>query len=187
MHGKKYIFLDRDGTIIVDKHYLSDPKGVELLPGAAPGLKAMQDVGYGLIIVTNQSGIGRGYFGLEDMHRVNARMAELLLEHGVRLDGLYYCPHGPDEACECRKPAPGMAQQAVSDLRFDPTQSVVIGDKLADLGLGRAIGAKTILVRTGKGAKCEEEAGDKADYVADDLEEAATWVMEKPGQVDPFE
>jgi len=169
----KYILLDRDGTIIFDKHYLHDPDGVELLPGAAEGLKHMQDMGYKLVVLTNQSGVGRGYYDEASVHACNARMEELLAPFGVLVDGVYYCPHAPEEACDCRKPATGLMEQAAKAHGFDPREAVMIGDKEADMGVGRNSGALTILVRTGKGADHEERCRDLADHVVDDLQGAA--------------
>ncbi|EMG36085.1 D-alpha,beta-D-heptose 1,7-bisphosphate phosphatase [Desulfocurvibacter africanus PCS] len=172
---KRYVVLDRDGTIIVDKHYLADPDGVELLPGAVEGLARLAGAGLGLIVVTNQSGIGRGYFGEADMHRVNARLSEILAEHGVRIERYYFCPHGPDADCTCRKPCTGLLDQAAQELGLDPKLAFVIGDKVSDIELGRRTGAVSILVRTGKGAACEAKAG--ADYTVDDLAAAAEVIL----------
>ncbi len=176
---KKFILLDRDGTIIVDKHYLSDPEGVELLPGAVEGLKKMQSLGYGLIVLTNQSGIGRGYYSEEDMHAVNRRMEDLLAEHGVKIDKICFCPHAPDQPCTCRKPATGMIEDAAQALPFTPEDSIMIGDKACDVDCGRKAGALSILVRTGKGAKEEAGCADRADYVADDLLDAANFISSR--------
>ena len=170
---RRYVLLDRDGTVIRDKHYLSDPEGVELLPGAAQGLKRMRDMGLGLVIVSNQSGVGRGYFDHAAVKACNERLAELLAAHGVALDGFYYCPHTPEEACDCRKPATGMVDRAARELGFDPARCFMIGDKRADMGVGRAVGAATILVRTGKGAEQEPLCRELTDHVEDDLAGAA--------------
>ncbi|WP_415712762.1 D-glycero-beta-D-manno-heptose 1,7-bisphosphate 7-phosphatase [Maridesulfovibrio sp.] len=178
----KFILLDRDGTIIVDKHYLSDPDGVELFPNSARGLKAMQDAGYALLVTTNQSGIGRGYYSEDDMHAVNARMAELLAEHGIEFKAVYFCPHSPDQKCNCRKPAPGMFDQAIAEFGINPEECYVIGDKLCDVELGMARKAKTILVRTGKGLKEEPRCVGKADYIADDLLDAANFIKESTNE-----
>ncbi|ACS79041.1 D-glycero-beta-D-manno-heptose 1,7-bisphosphate 7-phosphatase [Maridesulfovibrio salexigens] len=172
----KYILLDRDGTIIVDKHYLNDPEGVELFTNTAEGLKAMQNAGYKLLVTTNQSGIGRGYYSEKDMHAVNARMAELLAEHGIEFKAVYFCPHAPDQDCDCRKPAPGMFDQAIAEFGINPEECYVIGDKLCDVELGKARKAKSILVRTGKGLKEEPKCVGKADYIADDLLDAAEFI-----------
>lgn len=173
--AKRYVVLDRDGTIIVDKHYLADPEGVELLPGAAEALARLARAGLGLVVATNQSGIGRGYFGEQDMHRVNERLDELLAEHGVRIERYYFCPHGPNEGCECRKPCTGMLDAARAELGLDPARAFVVGDKVSDVELGRRAGAVSILVRTGKGAECEYKA--RADYVVDDLSGAAEVIL----------
>ncbi len=171
--GKRYVLLDRDGTVIVDKHYLHDPAGVELLPGAVEGLKRLQDMGFGLVLLTNQSGVGRGYFTDKDVRACNERMMELLEAEGVSFDAVYHCPHTPDDNCRCRKPEPGMMIQAAGELGFDPFEAFMIGDKSADVLLGKNTGAVAILVRTGKGSQEEAVCGEVADFVVDDLREAA--------------
>lgn len=175
------VLLDRDGTIIVEKEYLSDPAGVELLPGAAAGLRALRALGCLLAVVTNQSGVGRGYYTLDTMHAVNRRMAELLAREGIVLDGIYFCPHAPGSGCACRKPLPGMGLQAARELGFEPRDAVIIGDKLVDLGLAGAMGARGILVRTGYG-RDEERRVTKQEYisVADDLPDAARMLQSRP-------
>lgn len=173
MSGRRFVLLDRDGTVIEDKHYLHDPEGVELLPGALKGLRRMQDLGFGLALLTNQSGVGRGYFTEDDVHAVNNRLLAMLLEQGVRIDAVYHCPHAPEENCRCRKPEPGMMLQAAGELGFDPFDCFMIGDKLADVQLGRNTGAVPILVRTGKGAQEEDACRGIADFVVDDLAQAA--------------
>jgi histidinol-phosphate phosphatase family protein len=145
------VFLDRDGTIIVERHYLSDPALVELEAGAAQGLKLLQDLGHPLVVVSNQSGIGRGKFTLDDAHAVNARVAELLAEHGVTIAGWYMCPHAPGTDCTCRKPLTGMAEQARADLSLSWEGCHVIGDKRIDVELGQALGGTGLLVTTGHG------------------------------------
>nr|WP_321514586.1 D-glycero-beta-D-manno-heptose 1,7-bisphosphate 7-phosphatase [uncultured Pseudodesulfovibrio sp.] len=174
---KQCVLLDRDGTIIIDKHYLHDPDGVELLPGAASGLRRMQDMGYSLVVLTNQSGVGRGYYSETSVRACNDRMAELLARHGVVLDGVFFCPHAPEAECTCRKPKTGLMEQAIESLGFDPAESFMIGDKQADMGVGKASGATTILVRTGKGAEHEERCRDLADHVVDDLQDAADVIL----------
>lgn len=171
--SNRFILLDRDGTIIVDKHYLHDPEEVELLPGALSGLKKMQAMGFGLAILTNQSGVGRGMYTHEDVHACNRRLVEMLADEGVTVAAVYYCPHAPEEGCECRKPATRLMEQAARDLGFNPSEAFMIGDKKADMGVGRNTGATTILVRTGKGTGEEPLCGDLADAVADDLDGAA--------------
>ena len=165
----KYILLDRDGTIIHDKHYLSDPDGVELLPGAAEGLRALAEMGFKFAVLTNQSGVGRGYFNEASVHACNARLSELLAKHGVRIEAYFHCPHTPDDDCGCRKPKTGLMDQAAESLGFDPAKSYMVGDKVADIGLGVASGAVAVLVRTGKGQAQEERCRDLPHHVADDL------------------
>lgn len=171
---RRYILLDRDGTINVDAHYLSDPDGVALLPGAAEGLRRMMAIGFGLVVLTNQSGIGRGYFDAARLAQVHARLIEVLRGQGVELAGIYVCPHGPRDDCACRKPLTGLVEQAVAELGLDPAMGFMIGDKAADVDLGCAVGARTILVRTGYGAEVERLAKARPDWVVDDLIGAAS-------------
>lgn len=178
MKARRFAMLDRDGTVIAERHYLSDPAQVALLPGAAEGLRALGGMGLGLAIVTNQSGIGRGYFDLARLKAVHARMNELLAAEGVVLDGIYYCPHTPQDACDCRKPAVGLALRAAADHGFDPAAAFVIGDKRCDIDLGRNLGAKSILVRTGYGAREAQQADLQADHICHDLAEAAQVITE---------
>lgn len=142
---KRYVLLDRDGTIIVDKHYLDDPDQIEFLPQAIEGLKRMQEAGFGLVIVTNQSGIGRGYFTPQRLNEIHHRLTQKLQQHDINLDGIYTCPHTPD-CTVCRKPATGLAEQAAKDLGFTLEEAVVIGDKPSDVELGRRLGALSILI-----------------------------------------
>jgi len=170
------ILIDRDGTLIEERNYLADPEGVALIPGAAAAIAAANRVGVPVVLVTNQSGIGRGYFGEAELAAVNRRTEELLAAEGAHLDGLYHCPHAPDAGCNCRKPEPGMALQAAADLHLDLARSCVIGDKEVDLVLARGVGASPLLVRTGYGRETEAAGGD-ADRVFDDLGGAIRWVV----------
>jgi D-glycero-D-manno-heptose 1,7-bisphosphate phosphatase len=140
------VFLDRDGTIVVDKHYLADPAGLELLPNALEGLRELRRLGARLVVVTNQSGVGRGYFPADAVDRIHARLRELLAEGGIALDGIYVCPHAPDEGCACRKPGSALFEQAADELGVELSESFVLGDKEADVEAGRRIGATPILI-----------------------------------------
>ena len=122
MRRASVVFLDRDGTIIRDTHFISDPDHVELIPGAAAAIARLNSAGIPVVIATNQSGIGRGYYGAEEYERVHARVTERLAEEGARVDAAYYCPHAPDlvPPCDCRKPRPGMFERALRDLGADP-------------------------------------------------------------------
>jgi D-glycero-D-manno-heptose 1,7-bisphosphate phosphatase len=133
-------FLDRDGTIIYDRGYLSDPEGVELLPGAVEFLQRLRDAGLLLVIISNQSAVGRGMCTTDDVDAVNARLAEVLAPEGIRFDGVYYCPHAPDDGCACRKPLPGLLEQAARDLDIDVARSAMVGDSPRDAEAGRRAG-----------------------------------------------
>lgn len=165
--GRRFVILDRDGTLIVEREYLADPKDVALLPGAGAAVRSLQQMGLGVVLITNQSGVGRGFFTLDQLALVQRRVIQLLAEEGVRLDGVYICPHAPDAACACRKPEPGLLRQAAAELGFHPEDSIVIGDKPDDIEMGRRAGATTVLVRTGYGARFESSVA--ADFVVDDL------------------
>ncbi len=177
MSSRRYVLLDRDGTINVEKHYLSDPNLLELYPGAGTAMRALRDHGFGLAIVTNQSGIARGKITLAQLDQIHTKLVAMLAEDGVTIDGIYFCPHGPDENCACRKPLPGMIEQAARELDFDPAKAFMIGDKGIDIELGRGVGATTVLVRTGYGAETEREHRADPDFIADDLPAAARWII----------
>lgn len=136
--------MDRDGTLIRDVVYPADPEAVELLPGAVAGLHTLRDMGFALVVVSNQSGVGRGLIRNDQAAAVHERVVELLQREGLRLDGWYYCPHAPEEGCDCRKPSPGLITRASADLGIDPTRSYVIGDKESDMELARRVGSRGI-------------------------------------------
>ncbi len=148
MSPRKAVFLDRDGTLIVEKNYLSNPEGVELMPTVIPALHKLQAAGYLLIIITNQSGIGRGYFTEADFYNVQQKLFDLLKQDGIRIDATYFCPHMPDDDCNCRKPKPGMLVQAISEHTIDPKHSYMIGDKPIDAEAGNNAGVTGILLET---------------------------------------
>jgi histidinol-phosphate phosphatase family protein len=166
---KRAVFLDRDGTLIVDKNYLSDPTGVVLFDRTIESLIRMMQLSLSLVVVSNQSGVGRGYFSMKDVDAVNSRIDSLLRQDGIEIAGWYVCPHAPDEKCSCRKPKPGMIEAASQDLGLDPSRSYVIGDKRADIDLALAVGACGILVTTGYGANDTEYARSIGAPVCADL------------------
>jgi D-glycero-D-manno-heptose 1,7-bisphosphate phosphatase len=145
--AERIVVLDRDGTIVVDRGYLSDPAGLEFESGATEGLRLLSLAGYRLVVATNQSGVGRGLFTLEQLDAMNARLMAMVESAGARLDAIYSCPHAPHDQCDCRKPAQGLLQRAASELGFDPASAIVIGDKDSDIEFGRRAGAKTVLIR----------------------------------------
>ncbi|CAN5643871.1 D-glycero-beta-D-manno-heptose 1,7-bisphosphate 7-phosphatase [soil metagenome] len=167
-------FLDRDGTIIVEAGYPSDPEQVALLPGAAGAIADLAGAGYAIIIVTNQSGIARGMYGDVEFRTVQARVEQLLAADGAHVDGVYHCPHHPDHTgpCECRKPGLGMYRQAAAEHGLDLASSVYIGDRLNDVLAALTTGGRAILVSTGYGAAQAAHA-PAGVTVVDDLAAAA--------------
>lgn len=174
------IFLDRDGTLIEERHYLCDPDKVELSEKAIEGLALMQEAGLQPIVVTNQSGIGRGYYTVEAMHSVHKRIISELEKSGLAAPRFYFCPHVPEEDCVCRKPKTGMYDQFLSDFVVrNATPLYMIGDKECDILFGRGIRATTILVKTGYGKEYDLEKMAAPDHIVNDLEEAALLIMPK--------
>ena len=184
------VFLDRDGTLNREVDYLSNPDQVELIAGVGAGLRALAAAGYALVVVTNQSGVARGYFDEETLAAIHRRLEELLDAEGIRLDGLEWCPHHPDHdgPCTCRKPAPGMLERAAAALDLNLAGSWIVGDAARDLEAGAAVGARGVLVRTGKG-QAElvrlQGAGSEPAHVAADLEQAARLILAAPPSASP--
>ena len=173
--SRRFALVDRDGTIIEERHHLADPAEVALIPGAAEALVTLrEDLGMGVVVVTNQAEVGRGNLTLDRLAAIHERMTVLLAEHGASVDAIEICPHRPEDGCDCRKPGSAMARRAAERFGFDLGSSVVIGDHASDMGLGRAVGATTVLVRTGHGREQEASAAPLADHVAADLAEAVT-------------
>lgn len=175
---RRFVVLDRDGTIIDECSYLAQPEQVKLIARAAPALRRLKQMGLGLLVITNQSAIGRGLFDEERLTAIHRRLVEMLRVEGVELDGLYYCPHRPEDQCGCRKPSIGLMQKAAAELSFELPESFVIGDKISDIEMGRHAGAVTFLVRTGYGE--QSVAGSRAapDYIVADLAEAAEQIAD---------
>jgi len=171
-------FLDRDGTVIQEREYLSRPDQVVLLPGAVEALKLLREGGFALVLVTNQSGIARGLFGLPEYKAVTRRLHALLEGEGVTLDDVRFCPHHPRFSgdCSCRKPATGMHREAARALGLDLERSFYIGDRITDLLPALELGGEGILVRTGYGEK-EAESLPEVFRVADDLLGAARLIL----------
>jgi len=159
--GGKWIILDRDDTLIIDTGYISNPACVELLPQAAEGLRMLADSGYKFVVVTNQSGVGRGLFTENGMNAVNARLAEILEREGLKIEKFYCCTHAPEEKCSCRKPGVELVRRAQRELGFDDSQiCCVIGDRICDTELARRLGVRSILLR---GDNTEESARGTAE------------------------
>jgi D-glycero-D-manno-heptose 1,7-bisphosphate phosphatase len=175
----RVVVLDRDGTLVIDRGYLSDPDGLEFEPAAAAGLHWLCSHGYRLVVISNQSGVGRGLFSIERLAAMNARLTAMVESSGARLEGIYCCPHTPEAGCACRKPAQGLMLRAASDLGFNPKSAIVIGDKPSDVEFGRLAGATTILIAA---AVRDRDAFIQPDLVAADLLEAARAVTSGRGR-----
>jgi len=197
------VFLDRDGTINEDRGYIGDPDDIVLIAEAAEAIKKLNEQGIPVIVITNQSGLARGFYREADLVRVNKRLDALLKAKGAHIDGLYYCPHHPDDNCECRKPETKLIMEAARDHGIDLTRSVMVGDKTSDMELGLRAAMTRVLVLTGYGPVALEElkhgtgggeglegfyragGGGRGladlDFVAEDLGEAAQWILSEDG------
>ena len=174
------VFLDRDGTLIEEKEYLSDPAGVVLFAGVGAALRRLRKAGFKLVLVTNQSGIGRGYYSEADMHRVNRRLLDYLAADGVEIEKIYFAPEAPDQPSRGRKPQPQFLFDARDELGINLERSFMVGDKLADLECGWNAGVRQcILVRTGYGAELEPRLGSDTarTVVVDDLAAAVEQIL----------
>lgn len=183
------VLVDRDGTIIVDKYFLSNPDEIEFEHGSVEALRMIQESAYKIVIVSNQSGVARGTFDIESVEKVNSRLMELLAREHIYIDALYYCPHHPrgnlntyTMECDCRKPAAGMAEQAAYQVGIDLRKSCVIGDKAEDVILSKVIGADSLMVRTGHGEKQQDIIDPDGFYrnvkIVDNLLAAAVYLKE---------
>lgn len=179
--GRSAFFVDRDGTLIAERHHLADPDGVELLPGVAEALRTVRTAGHPVVLISNQAGVGRGLFPEAHVHRVMARLRQLLRAQGVELDAVRYCPHAPGEGCDCRKPGTRLLREAADDLRLSLPHSVMVGDKWIDVEAGHAVRAAGVLVRTGHGAlevtAARAANAAPAELVCEDLPAAARWFL----------
>lgn len=166
---KEAVFLDRDGTLNVDKGYVHRIEDWEWIPGAIEAIVALKKAGFLVIVITNQAGIARGYYDETDMTNLHTMINEELKEHDATIDGFYHCPHHPEfgklQKCECRKPMPGMIDKARRDFDIDLGSSWLIGDKASDIQAGLAAGVKSILVLTGYGNNDRALLGDDAIFV----------------------
>ena len=183
------VFLDRDGTVNEEVGYLKDLGQLRLIPGAGSAIRKFNEAGLKVVVITNQSGVARGYFTESFVHDTHALLDKMLKNEGARLDGIYYCPHHPTAGntrytmeCDCRKPGTGLIDRAARDLDIDVKRSYVVGDKWSDIELGQRAGARSVLVRTGFAA---DDAGNARpphvkdpDFVADTINHAADWIVE---------
>jgi len=183
---ERAVFVDRDGTLIEEVGYLDRVERVSFFPWTVAAVRALNRAGLAVVMVSNQSGLARGFFAESVVHDVHRRIADLLDAGAAHIDAYYYCPHHPDGkvpglgiTCECRKPARGLVDRAIREFGIDPKRSFVIGDRWVDVGLARAIGAKGVLVRTGYGDVEERmpPLGMTADAVVDNLVAASSWIL----------
>lgn len=176
---RRLVCLDRDGTINREVHHLTRPDQLELLPGAAEGLRALHAAGHTLAVVTNQSVIGRERLDEAGLAAIHRRLAAMLRAEGVSIAGWYHCPHAPNAGCGCRKPAPGLLERAARDLGGTLDGGWMVGDRLSDLQAGRAVGMRTILVTTGYGRteRASPRRRTDADHVAASLDLAASHIL----------
>lgn len=184
------IFLDRDGTINEEVHYLHRPEDLKILPGVPQAVRRFHEAGYLVVVITNQAGIGRGYYTEKDLEILNGYLNQMLAEEQAHIDGFYFCPHHPEHGigeykrtCRCRKPDIGMFEQAQRDFPVDKSRSYMIGDKLIDTQAGHNFGIRSVLVGTGYGAEifknqCESrQVTDDYDHYAENLMAAADWII----------
>lgn len=169
------VFLDRDGTIARDVQYCRRPGDFELLPAVLEAIRLLNTNDFKVIVITNQSGIARGYFTEEILAQIHNKMGDELGKYGARVDAIYYCPHHPDGGCDCRKPESALFLRAVKELDIDLGRSFVVGDMQMDIDVGRALGCKTVLVTTGP--QGGNGIVDPPDCTANSLLEAARWIV----------
>jgi D-glycero-D-manno-heptose 1,7-bisphosphate phosphatase len=186
----KAVFLDRDGTINEEVGYLTDLSMLRLIPGASSAIKRLNESGFKVVVVTNQSGVARGYFTESFVQETHERILQMLYDAGAHVDGIYYCPHHPTTGnplytmvCDCRKPGTGLIDRAARDLTIDTSISYVVGDRWSDVELGQRAGAHTVLVRSGFAT---DDPGNvrlphvkDPDFVAHDITEAADWIIQR--------
>jgi D-glycero-D-manno-heptose 1,7-bisphosphate phosphatase len=178
------VFLDRDGTISEEMGYLNHASRFRMFPFTGPAIRSLNEAGFAVVVVTNQSGVARGYFPESLLDQVHQRMNQELNGQQARIDAVYYCRHGAKENCDCRKPRPGMITRAAQELRLSIPHSYVVGDRYSDMETGFQAGAHTVFVKTGYGLGewtwRSKEWPRQPDWVAEDLQMAVTWILGQP-------
>ena len=174
----RFVILDRDGTIILEtQEYITKPEQISFLPGSIDGMKKIYDAGFNIIIITNQSVVGRGIISKKQLEKIHKSINQTLLEKKIKIKGIFYCPHKPNFGCLCRKPKIELVTKAAKDLNFNTESSFVVGDQETDINLAKKIQSTSILVLTGQGKKFEKKMKDKVDYIASNLSEAADLII----------
>ena len=176
--GNRAVFIDRDGTINANIGYINNLKDFKIYNGVAEGIKLLNQDGFKVIIITNQSGLARGFFTEEMLEKIHNKMKREISEKGATVDAIYYCPHHPDVKCSCRKPRTGLLEKAVKDFDVDIDESFIIGDRMLDIEAGQGIGCKTVLVPENKEKVAIEmqESNVKPDIICDDFYSGAEWI-----------
>ncbi|MEK6984021.1 MAG: HAD family hydrolase [Nanoarchaeota archaeon] len=174
----KAVFIDKDGTIVEDAGFVHRIEEFKLVPNAVEGLKLLKD--YKLFIVSNQSGIGRGHFTLNDFNKFNTHLLKELGKNKIKIQKTYFCPHKPEDNCECRKPKKKFLDEAEKEFNIDFKKSFVIGDRISDIEMGKGAGCKTVQVLTGN--KVDDKNAMNPDYFAEDLLDAAKWILKNANQ-----
>lgn len=175
---KRAVFLDRDGTIARDVNYCCRVEDFEILPKVPQGISILNEQGFKVVIITNQSGLARGYFTKEMLSQIHQKMKDELNRYNAQVDAIYFCPHHPDEGCECRKPKPRLILQAAEEMGIALQFSYMVGDHEKDVEAGRAAGCKTLLVTTGSNQESGNRQSKPPDYIANSLYEAVEWIIE---------
>jgi len=189
MSKHRAVFLDRDGTICEEVGYLNSVHQMRLIPRSAEAIRRLNEHGFKVVVITNQSGVARGLILEQNLNDIHTEMIRQLREEGASLDGIYYCPHHPTEGnppylqeCTCRKPATGLLEKAAADLNLNLSSSYMVGDHFSDIECGRRVGAKTVLLLTGHGRQSLERQSEwpsQPDYLAADLYEAVNWILQQ--------
>ena len=178
---QRAVFLDRDGTIARDVPYCRHVDDFVILPGVPEAVRLLNECAFKVVVITNQSGISRGYFTEETLSLIHRKMKEELKKHGASVDAIYYCPHHPDDDCECRKPKPGLLLHAAEDMGISLRLSYMIGDDRKDTEAGREAGCRTVWLTTDQGPSVSEPHPQMPNHVARDLYEAVQWVIRDTG------
>lgn len=185
MNGRPAVFLDRDGVLNYNRRdYVKSPRELVAIPGAAAAAAALKRAGWVVVVVSNQSGVGRGLFDEATLDAIMTKLRAGLEAAGAAPDAIYYCPHPPDAGCDCRKPAPGMLFRAAREHRLDLARSFFVGDSGCDVECGRAAGTRTVLVQTGLPEQRPDPAVVRPDHVAQDLPDATAWILEQGGMAE---
>lgn len=176
---KRAVFFDRDGTLIEEKDYLKDPQEMEIIPGAPEAVRLVKRLGFVAVVVTNQSGVARGYISEKNLNDINSQLLKIFEEKGAQLDDIFVCPHGPEDDCMCRKPRPGLLVRAAMRYGINLKMSYMVGDRDSDVGAIASVGGKGILVLTGYGEQTWRRWrwGHKPHFVARNVLEGAYWIL----------